>query len=156
MWDSLVIRPWPKLRTIPPLHGPPRAALVIWERICFNLITCNPFQIISASIVTSWNFLTNHGRALLCIAANPDVRIRDIATSLGITERRAHGIVADLSDAGYLIKSKEGRRNRYEIQSHLPVPEPTARERAIGEVLELLGGRPNQGEERRRSERRSS
>jgi hypothetical protein len=106
--------------------------------------------------VTSWNFLTNHGRALLCIAANPDVRIRDIATSLGITERRAHGIVADLSDAGYLIKSKEGRRNRYEIQSHLPVPEPTARERAIGEVLELLGGRPNQGEERRRSERRSS
>jgi DNA-binding IclR family transcriptional regulator len=90
--------------------------------------------------VTTWNFLTNHGRALLCIAHNPDVRIRDIAASLGITERRAHGIVTDLTDAGYLIKTKEGRRNRYEIQAHLPIPEPTARERAIGEVLELLGG----------------
>jgi transcriptional antiterminator len=92
------------------------------------------------STVPTWNFLTNHGRALLCIAHNPDVRIRDIADALGITERRAHGIVTDLTDAGYLIKTKDGRRNRYEIQSHLPVPEPTARERAIGEVLELLGG----------------
>jgi hypothetical protein len=92
-------------------------------------------------VTTTWNFLTNHGRALLCIADNPDVRIRDIAATLGITERRAHGIVTDLTDAGYLIKTKEGRRNRYEVQTHLPIPEPTARERAIGEVLELLGGR---------------
>jgi DNA-binding IscR family transcriptional regulator len=91
--------------------------------------------------VTTWNFLTNHGRALLCIAENPDVRIRDIAASLGITERRTHGIITDLTDAGYLVKTKEGRRNRYEIQSHLPIPEPTARERAIGDVLDLLGGR---------------
>ena len=93
--------------------------------------------------MTTWNFLTNHGRALLCIADNPDVRIRDIAASLGITERRTHGIVTDLTDAGYLIKTKEGRRNRYEVQSHLPVPEPTSRVRAIGEVLDLLGGRPD-------------
>jgi len=73
---------------------------------------------------------------------DPGVRLRDIAASLGITERRAHGIVTDLTEAGYLIKAKEGRRNRYEIQAYLPIPEPTARERAIGEVLELLGGRP--------------
>jgi hypothetical protein len=92
-------------------------------------------------VTTTWNFLTNHGRALLCIADNPEVRIRDIAATLGITERRTHGIVTDLTDAGYLIKTKEGRRNRYEVQTHLPIPEPTARERAIGEVLELLGGR---------------
>jgi hypothetical protein len=92
--------------------------------------------------VTTWHFLTNHGRALLCIAHDPDVRIRDIAATLGITERRTHGIVTDLTDAGYLIKTKEGRRNRYEVQSHLPIPEPTGRERAIGEVLELLGGGP--------------
>ena len=104
------------------------------------------FSIISATIVTTWNFLTNHGRALLCIAHNPDVRMRDIAASLAITERRAHGIVTDLTDAGYLIKTKEGRRNRYEIQAHLPIPEPAARERAIGEVLELLGGGPDPGE----------
>ena len=75
--------------------------------------------------MTTWNFLTNHGRALLCIADDPDVRIRDIAASLDITERRTHGIVTDLTAAGYLIKTKEGRRNRYEVQSHLPIPEPT-------------------------------
>ena len=97
--------------------------------------------------MTNWNFLTNHGRALLCIAHNPEVRIRDIAASLGITERRANGIVTDLTEAGYLIKTKEGRRNRYEVQAHLPVPEPNARERAIGDVLELLGGRPDPGHE---------
>jgi DNA-binding IscR family transcriptional regulator len=98
-------------------------------------------------VTTTWNFLTNHGRALLCIADNPDVRIRDIAATLGITERRAHGIVTDLTEAGYLIKTKEGRRNRYEVQTHLPIPEPTARERAIGDVLELLGGRLDADEE---------
>jgi hypothetical protein len=96
--------------------------------------------------MANWNFLTNHGRALLCIAHDPNVRMRDIASSLGITERRAHGIVTDLTEAGYLIKTKDGRRNRYEIQSHLPIPEPTARERAIGEVLELLASRVVPGE----------
>jgi hypothetical protein len=96
--------------------------------------------------MTTCNFLTNHGRALLCIAHDPNVRMRDIASSLGITERRAHGIVTDLTEAGYLIKTKDGRRNRYEIQSHLPIPEPTARERAIGEVLELLASRVVPGE----------
>jgi hypothetical protein len=59
------------------------------------------------------------------------------------------GIVTDLTAAGYLIKTKEGRRNRYEVQSHLPIPEPTGRVRAIGEVLELLGGRLDPDEERR-------
>jgi hypothetical protein len=98
--------------------------------------------------VTTWNFLTNHGRALLCVADDPNVRIRDIAASLGITERRAHGIVTDLTAAGYLIKTKDGRRNRYEIQAHLPIPEPSARERAIGEVLDLLAGRAATDEER--------
>ena len=98
--------------------------------------------------MANWNFLTNHGRALLCVAHDPSVRIRDIADSLGITERRANGIVTDLTDAGYLIKTKDGRRNRYEIQAHLPIPEPTARERAIGEVLDLLAGRAATDEER--------
>src|ERR1700722_12529403 len=98
--------------------------------------------------MANWNFLTNHGRALLCVAHDPSVRIRDIAASLGITERRANGIVTDLTDAGYLIKTKDGRRNRYEIQAHLPFPEPTARERAIGEVLDLLAGRAATDEER--------
>jgi hypothetical protein len=90
--------------------------------------------------VATWSFLTNHGRALLCIARDPGVRLRDIAAQLAITERRAYGIVTDLTEAGYVVKGKEGRRNRYEIQAHLPLPEATDREHAIGDVLDLLAG----------------
>jgi hypothetical protein len=89
--------------------------------------------------VPTWSFLTNHGRALLCIARDPDARLRDIAASLAITERRAHDIVSDLAEAGYVLKTKDGRRNRYEVQAHMPLPEPNSRERAIGDVLNLLG-----------------
>jgi hypothetical protein len=89
--------------------------------------------------VATWSFLTNHGRALLCIARDPDARLRDIASQLAITERRAHDIVSDLTEAGYVLKTKDGRRNRYEVQAHLPLPEPNSRERAIGDVLNLLG-----------------
>ncbi len=85
-----------------------------------------------------WNFLTNHARALLCVARDPGVRLREIAATVGISERRAFGIVSDLVDAGYLAKDREGRRNRYEIRHHLPLPEAEGRERTIGELLELL------------------
>jgi hypothetical protein len=90
--------------------------------------------------VTSWSFLTNHARVLLCIARDPGMRLRDLAASLGITERSAHGIVTDLAAAGYVVKQKDGRRNRYQIQAHLPLPEPACQEPAIGEVLALLAG----------------
>ena len=90
--------------------------------------------------VTSWGFLTNHGRVLLCIARDPGVRLRDIADRLGITERSAHGIVTDLAEAGYVVKHKDGRRNRYQIQAHMPLPEPASQEPAIGDVLALLTG----------------
>jgi hypothetical protein len=82
-----------------------------------------------------WSFLTNHGRVLLCIAHDPGVRLRDIAARVGITERSAYGIVTDLATAGYVIKQKDGRRNRYQIQAHMPLPEPTSQQLAIGEVL---------------------
>jgi predicted transcriptional regulator len=81
------------------------------------------------------------GRALLCIAHDPEIRLRDIASNLGITERRTYDIVNDLADAGYVIKEKEGRRNHYQVQAHLPVPEDLIQERAIGDVLALLTGR---------------
>ena len=99
-----------------------------------------------------WSFLTNHARVLLCVAHDPGIRLRDIATTLGITERTAHGIVADLADAGYVVKERDGRRNRYQIQHHLPLPEAAASQRTIGEVLDLLvetgtpaGRRPPRG-----------
>ncbi|HTA02149.1 MAG TPA: MarR family winged helix-turn-helix transcriptional regulator [Streptosporangiaceae bacterium] len=91
-------------------------------------------------MATSWSFLTNHARVMLCISSDPGIRLRDIAARLGITERSAYGIVTDLAVAGYITKMKDGRRNQYEIQAHLPLPEPTSRERTVGEVLALLAG----------------
>jgi hypothetical protein len=91
-------------------------------------------------MMANWTFLTNHARVLLCIAHDPGVRLRDIAASLGITERSAYGIVADLAEAGYVVKQKDGRRNRYQIQAHLPLPEPSSQERTVGDVLALLTG----------------
>ena len=88
----------------------------------------------------NWGFLTSHARVMLCIAHDPGVRLRDIAATLGITERSAYGIVTDLAEAGYVVKQKDGRRNRYQVQAHLPLPEPTGRERTVGEVLALLAG----------------
>ncbi|MGO8876587.1 MAG: helix-turn-helix transcriptional regulator [Acidimicrobiales bacterium] len=85
-----------------------------------------------------WSFLTKHARALICIAQDPGVRLRDIAGELGVTERSAYGIVNDLTAAGYVVKDKDGRRNRYEIQAHLPLRDAIARERTIGEVLAIL------------------
>ena len=88
----------------------------------------------------SWSFLTNHARVLLCLAHDPGARLRDMAASLGITERSTYGIVTDLTAAGYVVKHKDGRRNSYQIQAHLPLPEPASQEPAIGEVLALLIG----------------
>ena len=87
-----------------------------------------------------WSFLTSQARVLLCIAHDPGVRLRDIAARMGVTERTAYGIVTDLTEAGYVVKHKDGRRNRYQIQTHLPLPEPASRERTIGEILALLSG----------------
>jgi IclR helix-turn-helix domain len=89
--------------------------------------------------MAGWTFLTVHARVLLCVAHDPGARLRDIAASLDITERSAFGIVADLVEAGYVVK-KDGCRNRYRVQTHLPLPEPTVRERTVGEVLALLTG----------------
>lgn len=90
------------------------------------------------SSVPSWSFLTNHARALICIARDPGVRLRDLAAALDITERRAHGIVTDLTVAGYVVKEKEGRRNRYRIETELLLRESISPERTVGEVLGLL------------------
>ncbi len=88
--------------------------------------------------MADWSFLTNHARALVFIAQNPDVRLRDLAVALDVTERTAYGIVVDLTESGYVVKEKDGRRNRYHIQEHLPLGDSIGRERTIGEVLDLL------------------
>ena len=84
----------------------------------------------------SWTFLTNHAHVLLCIALDPEIRGRDIADRVGITERSAQSIVADLVEQGYLSREKVGRRNRYEIHAGQPLRHPIERDH---QVIELLG-----------------
>jgi hypothetical protein len=97
--------------------------------------------------MANWGFLTNHARVLLYIAHDPGARLRDIAASQGITERSAHAIVADLAQAGFVVKRKDGRRNQYQIEAHLPLAEPGTREPAVGEVLDPLLGHARGGVE---------
>ncbi|HVB92304.1 MAG TPA: helix-turn-helix domain-containing protein [Acidimicrobiales bacterium] len=88
--------------------------------------------------MSEWGFLTNHARVLVCIAHDPEVRLRDIATTLGITERSAFAIVTDLTLSGYVVKDKQGRRNRYQIRDHLPLRGDVGREQTVGELLRVL------------------
>jgi predicted ArsR family transcriptional regulator len=89
-----------------------------------------------------WSFLTNHAQVLLCIAHDPNIRLRDIGEAVGITERAAHRIIVELAAAGYISRRRDGRRNHYTIQSHLPLPDPLAREQKLGDLLAILARRP--------------
>ena len=89
--------------------------------------------------MSPWTFLTNHAHVLLCVARDPGVRLRDVATEVGITERAAQRIVAELVEAGYLVRTREGRRNRYEIHHELPLRHPLEHDHQVGEILTLLG-----------------
>ncbi len=89
-------------------------------------------------IKPSWTFLSNHGHVLLSIARNPDIRTREIALEVGITERTAQQIVAQLVEAGYVTRIREGRRNHYEIHPKLPLRHPLEQETEVGALLALL------------------
>jgi hypothetical protein len=105
------------------------------------------------TVTANWTFLTSHARVLLCIAHDPGMRLRDIAASVGVTERSAYGIVSDLAQAGYIVKERDGRRNRYQIQHHLPLPEAPDRDQAIGDVLGVLTGNELKPKSSRRTRR---
>ncbi|HEY7934312.1 MAG TPA: helix-turn-helix domain-containing protein [Solirubrobacteraceae bacterium] len=85
-----------------------------------------------------WAFLTNHAQVLVCIADEPGVRLRDISERVGITERAAHRIVAELADAGYITRKRTGRRNAYLIHPELPLPDALARNQKVGDLLSIL------------------
>ena len=85
-----------------------------------------------------WTFLTNHGQLLICIAKEPGLTLREIGDRVGVTERAAHRIVAELEESGYLSRKRNGRRNRYTIKPHLMLPDSVARERQIGDLLKVL------------------
>jgi DNA-binding IclR family transcriptional regulator len=85
-----------------------------------------------------WTFLTNHAHVLFCIAQDPEVRLRDVAARVGITERAVQRIVTDLEGEGYLVVSKEGRRNRYEVRYDLPLRHPIERHRSVKSLIDLV------------------
>jgi predicted ArsR family transcriptional regulator len=85
-----------------------------------------------------WTFLTNHSHVLVCLARDPDLRLRDIAAEVGITERAVQGIVKDLEAAGCLVIHREGRRNRYEIVLDRPMRHRVERHHVIGDLLDAM------------------
>ena len=92
----------------------------------------------SSPPVRQFSFLTNHGLTLLCIAEDPGVRMRDIATQVEITERAAQRIVAELIEAAYLDRARVGRRNRYTVRTHPPVSLPASREVNLNSLSNVL------------------
>ena len=91
----------------------------------------------------SWHFLTSHSQVLICLHNNPDARLRDVAETVGITERAAQRIVTDLVDAGYVTRVRVGRRNRYELDPNVAMRHPSQYDHQIGELLDLLGASPD-------------
>jgi predicted ArsR family transcriptional regulator len=90
-----------------------------------------------------WDLLTNHAHVLVCVAHDPGIRLRDIATSVGITERSAQKIVSELVDEGYVVRERQGRRNHYEVRRDAPLRHELVREQPVGELLDvLLAARP--------------
>ena len=89
--------------------------------------------------MSEWKFLTNHGLVLSHLASHPRITARDLADSVGITERATRKIIADLLEAGYITKKREGRRNRYRVNPDLSMRHPMHTETAIGDFLQALG-----------------
>lgn len=86
----------------------------------------------------SWTFLSNHAHVLVCLAKDPDARLRDVAEQVGITERGAFRIVSELEEAGVLTRSRTGRRNHYELNPDSKLRHPLEAERSVGGLLSLL------------------
>ena len=87
-------------------------------------------------------FVTNHAHVLACIADDPSGRLRDISATVGITERAVGQIVSELEQAGYLTKTRVGRRNQYEVHAELPLRHPHHRHHTVGELIRFLQAPP--------------
>jgi DNA-binding MarR family transcriptional regulator len=87
-----------------------------------------------------WTFLTNHSHVLLCLAEDPEARMRDVAERVGITERAVQRIVSELEAAGYLVRTREGRRNHYQVRGDLPLRHPVERHRNLDALIALILG----------------
>jgi DNA-binding transcriptional ArsR family regulator len=96
--------------------------------------------------MAEWTFLTNHAIILSYVSLHPRMTARELAATIGITERATRKIIADLLEEGYITKEREGRRNRYHINPDLSLRHPSLQDTAVGYLLQLLGwkrrGRP--------------
>ncbi len=90
------------------------------------------------SPATRWDFLTNHAHVLMCVAHDQGIRLRDIAAAVGITERATHRILSELVAEGYVLREREGRRNRYQVVADRPLRHPLVQEREVGDLLDVL------------------
>src|SRR5436190_23235131 len=103
-----------------------------------------------------YQFLTNHAQVLLCVAHDSGIRLRDIAETVGVTERSAHRILSELAEDGYIVRGRTGRRNVYKVKRELPLRHPLTKEageRSIGDLLEVLLGENGRGPARRQRQR---
>ena len=104
----------------------------------------HPARAERVAVAGSWTFLSNHAHVLLCLAAEPDARLRDVAAAVGITERSVQHIIADLAAAGVVERTREGRRNRYTLHPEAPLRHPVEAHRSVGDLMALapagLGG----------------
>jgi DNA-binding Lrp family transcriptional regulator len=85
-----------------------------------------------------WTFLSNHAHVLVCLALDPDARLRDVAASVGITERAVQKIVTDLEQAGIIVRERTGRRNRYSLRLEVPLRHPLESHKTVGVLLSLV------------------
>jgi len=92
--------------------------------------------------IPGWTFLSNHTHVMVCLVSNSDLTLRDIAQTVGITERAVHRIVSELEEAGALTRERVGRRNVYRIHAQLHLRHPLEAHCTIGEILQLLAKRP--------------
>lgn len=92
----------------------------------------------SALPTRQWTFLSNHAHVLVCLAQDPDARLRDVATQVGITERAVQKIVGDLEQAEVLIRERSGRRNHYRLSLTMPLRHPLESHRTIGSLLAMV------------------
>ena len=92
----------------------------------------------SQTSASAWDFLTNHAHVLVCVAHDSGIRVREIAAAVRITERAAHRILSELVEEGYVLRERQGRRNRYQVKTALPLRHPLFQEREVGELLKVL------------------
>lgn len=96
---------------------------------------------VTAAETGTWTFLSNHTHVLVCLAADPEQTLRDVAAQVGITERAVQRIIAELEAAGALERERDGRRNRYRLDRTLPLRHPLEQHCRIGDVLALVLGK---------------